>query len=264
MHIAHRNNVRVLGKPESRAVVFAHGFGCNQDIWREVVPHFLDNYQVVVFDHVGAGGSDLSAYDPAKYDSLDGYASDINEIFAELDLTDAVFVGHSVGAMMGALASIADPDRFGALVLVGPSPRYINDGDYIGGFTQADIDSMIDALDRNYLGWSRQMAPVIAGNAHRPEIGGRLTESFCKVDPKIARQFARVTFLSDNRDDLARVSVPTLVLQNSDDVIAPDAVGEYVHSRIEGSTLVTLTSSGHIPSLANPEALAGAIVEYLE
>lgn len=264
MHIAHRNNVRILGNPGGRTVVFAHGFGCNQDIWRDIVPHFVDDYRVVLFDHVGAGGSDLSAYDAGKYDSLHGYASDIGELFAELDLTDAVYVGHSVGAMMGVLASIADPSRFGALVLVGPSPRYINDGDYVGGFTQADIDSMIDALDRNYLGWSRQMAPIIAGNDDRPEVGGQLTESFCRVDPTIARQFARVTFLSDNRDDLPHVTVPTLVLQNHDDVIAPDAVGEYVHSRIAGSTLVALTSSGHIPSLANPRALAAAIIEYLE
>jgi len=263
LDVARRNNVRVLGNPHGRPLVFAHGFGCSQEVWRRVAPHFLDDYLVVTFDHVGAGQSDLAAYDRSKYDALDGYASDVLEILAELDLTDVVFVGHSVSSMIGVLAANADPSRFGALVLVGPSPRYVNDGDYVGGFERADITELLDTLDANYLGWSAAMAPVIMGNADRPELGEELTESFCRVDPSIARHFAHVTFLSDNRGDLARVSVPTLILQCMDDVIAPTAVGDYVHAQIPGSTLVTIPVAGHIPSLSGPEHVVAAMREYL-
>ncbi len=254
-----RNNVHVLGNPAGRPLVFAHGFGCSQEIWRNVVPYFVRDYKVVLFDHVGAGGSDATAYDRGKYDSLDGYARDLLEILAVLDLTDVVFVGHSVSAMIGVVASADDPSRFGQLVLVGPSPRYVDQGDYRGGFTQADIDGLLDSLDSNYLGWSAEMAPVIAGNPDRPEVGEELTGLFCATDPTIARHFARVTFLSDNRRDLARVTVPTVVLQCSDDVIAPAVVGDYVHDHIPGSTLVTLTSTGHTPSLSDPDELAAVI-----
>ena len=264
LDVARRNNVRVLGNSHGRPLVFAHGFGCSQEVWRRVVPYFLDDYLVVTFDHVGAGQSDLAAYDRSKYDALDGYASDVLEILAELDLTDVVFVGHSVSSMIGVLAANADPSRFGALVLVGPSPRYVNDGDYIGGFERADITELLDTLDANYLGWSAVMAPVIMGNADRPELGEELTESFCRVDPSIARHFAHVTFLSDNRGDLARVSVPTLILQCMDDVIAPSTVGAYVHAQIPGSTLVTIPVAGHIPSLSGPEQVVAAMREYLE
>jgi sigma-B regulation protein RsbQ len=259
-----RNNVRVLGNPDGRPVVFAHGFGCSQAIWRHVVPAFLDDYRVVLFDHVGAGGSDLAAYDRTKYDSLHGYADDILEVLDALDLVDTVFVGHSVGAMMGVLASIEGPQRFGELVLVGPSPRYIDDGDYRGGFSRDDIEGLLDSLDANYLGWSATMAPVIVGNPDRPALGEELTGLFCSTDPLVARQFARVTFLSDNRRDLPEVTVPTLVLQCSDDVIAPDAVGRYVHEHIPGSTLVTLAASGHLPSLSGPDELAAVIRKHLQ
>ena len=254
-----RNNVHVLGNPDGRPVVFSHGFGCSQEIWRDVVPHFVDDYRVVLFDHVGAGGSDRAAYDRAKYDSLHGYADDILEILEELDLRDVVFVGHSVSAMMGVVASIADPSRFGRLVLVGPSPRYVDDGDYSGGFSRDDINGLLDSLDSNYLGWANAMAPVITGNPDRPEIGAELTGLFCSTDPAIARHFARVTFLSDNRLDLAQVTVPTVVLQCSEDVIAPSAVGDYVHEHIPGSTLVTLAATGHVPSLSGPDELAAVI-----
>jgi len=260
--VRHRNNVRVMGNPLGRTVLFAHGFGCSQETWRAVVPYFLADYRVVLFDHVGSGASDLSAYDPAKYDSLRGYAADIVELVDALDLSDVVFIGHSVSAMMGVLAS-AQTSRISQLVLVGPSPRYVNDGDYVGGFEQADIDSMLDSLDSNYLGWSAVMAPVITGNPDRPEIGETLTASFCSTDPVVARQFARVTFLSDNRSDLGEVTVPTLVVQASHDVIAPTAVGAYVHEHIPGSVLVTLQSSGHLPALSGPNELSDAILGYL-
>ena len=259
-----RNSVRELGNPAGRPVVFAHGFGCSQAVWRRVVPNFVDDYRVILFDHVGAGGSDLSAYDRGKYDSLQGYADDLLEILEALDLHDVVFVGHSVSTMMGVLASVDDPSRFGMLVLVGPSPRYVDDGDYVGGFSQADIDALLDSLDANYLGWSAAMAPVIAGNPDRPEVGEELTGLFCATDPTIGRHFARVTFLSDNRADLADVTVPTVVLQCSDDVIAPAVVGEYVRASIPGSTLVQLAATGHLPNLSAPDELAAAILANLQ
>lgn len=261
--VLRRNNVTVTGDPNGRPIVFAHGFGCSQEMWSRVVPHFEADYRVVVFDHVGSGGSDLAAYDAAKYDSLHGYADDVVEILEALDLTDAVFVGHSVSSMIGVLAAGAHPERFGALVLVGPSPRYVNTDGYFGGFEQADIDALLDALDANYLGWSATMAPVIAGNPDRPEIGGELTESFCRTDPTIAGHFAAVTFLSDNRDDLAKVVTPTLVIQCADDVIAPDAVGAYVHEHIRGSALVRLHTTGHTPNLSGPDELTRAVLDYL-
>ena len=262
--VVSRNNVHVLGNPAGRPVVFAHGFGCSQEIWRNVAPAFFADHKVVLFDHVGAGGSDTSAYDRGKYDSLDGYADDILELLAALDLTDVVFVGHSVSAMMGVVASVKDPSRFGRLMLVGPSPRYVDQGDYRGGFSQADIDGLLDSLDANYLGWSATMAPVITGNPDRPEVGAELTGLFCATDPTIARHFARVTFLSDNRLDLALVSVPTVVLQCSDDVIAPAVVGDYVHEQIPGSRLMTLTATGHLPSLSDPDELAAVIRANLQ
>jgi sigma-B regulation protein RsbQ len=261
--IVRRNNVHVSGNPAGRAIVFAHGFGCSQEMWRFVAPQFENDYKVVVFDHVGAGGSDISAYDRGKYDSLHGYADDVLDILDELDLRDAVYVGHSVSSMIGVLASIHDPSRFGALVLVGPSPRYTSTDEYVGGFSQEDIDGLLDTLDANYLGWSEALAPVIAGNPEHPEVGEELTASFCSVDPAIATQFARVTFLSDNRRDLERVTTPTLILQCSDDVIAPLPVGSYVHDHISGSQLVVMTSKGHMPHLSDPDQLAREIRRYL-
>ncbi len=217
----------------------------------------------MLFDLTGAGASDLSAYDRAKYDSLDGYADDVIEILEDLDAKDAIFVGHSVSSMIGVLAANRDPSRVGTLVLVGPSARYINDGGYVGGFEEADIMALLDDLDANYLGWSSAMAPAIMGNPDRPELGEELTGNFCSTDPEIARHFARVTFLSDNRRDLAEVSVPTLVLQCSDDLIAPASAGRYVHEHIRDSTFVNLSATGHIPNLSNPAELSEAILGFL-
>jgi sigma-B regulation protein RsbQ len=244
-------------------MIFAHGFGCDQNMWRFVAPAFAHDHRVVLFDHVGAGASDLSAYDPERYATLDGYAQDVLEIGAELDLHDAVFVGHSVSAMIGVLAAQRAPERIGALVLVGPSPRYIDDEGYSGGFSRADIEELLESLDSNFLGWSSAMAPVIMANPDRPELGEELTASFCRTDPEIAQRFARVTFLSDNRADLATVSVPTLVLQCSEDAIAPPAVGEYVHRAIAGSRLHRLAATGHCPNLSAPEETVAAIRAFL-
>lgn len=259
-----RNNVTVSGNPAGRPIVFAHGYGCSQEMWRFVVPHFEQDHRVITFDHVGAGNSDLSSYDRAKYDSLYGYADDVLQLMTVLDLDDAVFVGHSVSAMIGVLAANTAPERFGALVLVGPSPRYVNDDGYIGGFEQSDIDALLDALDADLIGWSQAMAPVIVGNPDRPHLGEELSGAFCAVDPEIARQFARATFLADNRRDLEDVVVPTVVMQCADDAIAPAAVGAYVHERIPGSTFVQLQAKGHCPNLSDPDELAQQIRAHLE
>jgi sigma-B regulation protein RsbQ len=261
--VRHRHNVNVTGPADGPVLLFAHGFGCDQNMWRHVVPYFADSYRVVLFDHVGAGHSDLGAYDPERYSSLSGYADDVRELCRELDLRDVIFVGHSVSAMIGVLAAAADPDRFRALVLVGPSPRYVNDGDYLGGFEPGDIEELLDSLESNYLGWSAAMAPAIMGRPDRPELGAELTESFCRTDPEIARRFARVTFLSDNRADLPRVAVPTLVLQCSNDVIAPTSVGAYVADAMPDAELVLLDATGHCPNLSAPEETATAISRFL-
>jgi sigma-B regulation protein RsbQ len=258
-----RNNVQVSGLPDGRPMLFAHGFGCDQHMWRFVAPAFADDHRIILFDHVGAGGFDTSAYDREKYGSLRGYADDVLELCAALDLRDVVFVGHSVSAMVGVLAAAAEPDRFAHLVLVGPSPRYIDDEGYVGGFSREDIDELLESLDSNYLGWSSAMAPVIMGNPERPELGEELTNSFCRTDPEIARHFAHVTFLSDNREDLRRVSTPSLVLQCSSDAIAPTSVGEYVHRELAGSELVLLEATGHCPNLSAPEETTAAIRTYL-
>jgi sigma-B regulation protein RsbQ len=260
--VLQRNHVRLAGHGE-RTMIFAHGFGCDQTMWRHVAPAFAADFRTVLFDQVGSGGSDLSAYDPGKYADLQGYADDLVEICRELKLQDAIFVGHSVSAMIGVLASLADPSLFAALVLVSPSARYIDDGGYRGGFTAADIDDLLESLADNHLGWSAMMAPVIMGNPDRPELGEELTNSFCRTDPAIARDFARVTFTSDNRADLPRVTARTLVLQCRDDAIASEAVGAYVHDHIAGSEMVLLDATGHCPNLSAPQAVIDAIRDFV-
>ena len=263
MDVLARNNVTVSGRPGAPAMVFAHGFGCDQNMWRGVAPAFAEDHTVVLFDHVGAGHSDSSAYDEDRYGTLDGYAADLLEILAALDLSDVVLVGHSVSAMIGVLAANQEPDRFAALVLVAPSPRYVDDDGYVGGFSRPDIEELLESLDSNYLGWSAAMAPVLMANPDRPELGQELANSFCRTDPEIARHFARVTFLSDNRADLARVRVPALVLQCADDVIAPLEVGDYLHRELAGSTLVRLEATGHCPNLSAPGETVAAIKAFL-
>lgn len=263
MTVLERHHVRVTGRPDGQPLVLAHGYGCDQQMWRYVAPRFEDEYRVVTFDHAGAGGSAPDAYDPQRHATLDGYAQDVLAIVHELDLTDVVLVGHSVSAMIAVLAANAEPERFAGLVLVGPSPRYVDDDGYTGGFSRADVEELLESLDSNYLGWSSTMAPVIMGNPDRPELGAELTESFCRTDPEIARRFAAATFLSDNRADLPRVSVPTLVLQCREDVIAPVAVGEYVRDAIPGAEMVVLDATGHCPNLSAPEATTDAIAAFL-
>jgi sigma-B regulation protein RsbQ len=263
VNVVERNNISFLGPEDGQPMLFAHGFGCDKNMWRFVYPEFEDNYRIVLFDHVGAGGSDISAYDREKYASLDGYAQDVLEICEQLDLRDVIFVGHSVSSMIGALAVKRDASRFASLIMVSPSPSFINDGDYIGGFNRSDIEELLESLDSNYLGWSSAIAPVIMGNPGRPQLAEELTNSFCRTDPDIARHFAHVTFTSDNRADLPHVKVRTLVLQCSDDAIAPVSVGRYVHEHVPDSEFALLDATGHCPNLSAPEQTVAAMKSFL-
>ncbi|WP_239492657.1 alpha/beta fold hydrolase [Luteitalea sp. TBR-22] len=258
-----RNNVRISGRADGRAMVFVHGFGCAQGVWRAVSPAFEADHRVVLYDHVGSGNADPSAYSAQRYASLGAYAEDLVEIAESLGVQGGVMVGHSVGATIGILAARLRPGLFDHLVLVGPSPRYVNTADYVGGFEQRDIDDLLDTLASNHLGWSRQMAPVIMGRPDRPDLEAELTESFCRTDPRAAEGFARATFLADNREDLPHIQARTLVLQCTDDPIAPVAVGDYVHRQIPGSQLVAVETSGHCPHMSEPDAVIRAMRDFL-
>jgi sigma-B regulation protein RsbQ len=263
MDVLVRNNVKVAGHGK-QPMLFAHGFGCDQNMWRFVAPAFADDYRLVLFDYVGSGKSDLSAYDAERYATLDGYAQDVLDVMHALDLRDVVFVGHSVSAMVGVLAARREPERFATLIMIGPSPRYLNDPpDYSGGFERSDIEGLLDTMDKNYIGWANYLAPAIMANAERPELGQELTESFCSTDPVIARRFAEATFFADNRRDLAELRVPSLILQCSEDIIAPNEVGEYVHRELPGSTLRLMQATGHCPHMSAPEETIALMREYL-
>lgn len=257
-----RNNVKVFGKG-TQPMMFAHGFGCDQNMWRFITPAFENDYKIVLFDYVGAGKSDISAYNPERYSSLQGYARDVLDICAELQLSDVVFVGHSVSSMVGVLAAIEEPRYFSRLVLVGPSPCYINDGEYKGGFERQDIEGLLETMEKNYIGWANFLAPNIMGNKDRPELGEELTESFCSTDPVIARRFAEATFFSDNREDLKKIRIPSLILQCSEDIIAPLEVGEYLAKNLHGSTLRVMKATGHCPHMSEPEETVSLMKEYL-
>jgi sigma-B regulation protein RsbQ len=259
-----RNNVKVLGSG-SQTIVFAHGFGCDQDMWRYIVPNFMDNYRVVLFDYVGSGQSQINYYDAYKYSSLQGYAQDVLEIMEALDLRDAIFVGHSVSSMIGMLASIQASNYFRHIVMLGPSPRYVNDlPSYYGGFDRRDIDELLEMMQMNFIGWASYLAPIVMQNPERKELTVELEKSFCSRDPHIARQFAEVTFLSDCREELERASVPTLILQCSDDSIAPLEVGDYLHAHLKNSRLQQMTAKGHYPHLSQPEETSRLIKDYLQ
>ncbi|KQW46678.1 MULTISPECIES: alpha/beta fold hydrolase [unclassified Roseateles] len=262
MSIARRNNVQVSGVGTA-TIVFAHGFGCDQAMWRLLAPQYARRYRVVTFDHVGSGSSDLGAYNREKYNSLGGYADDLLEIIRDCGSGPVILVGHSVSAMIGLVAALRAPGAIAAHVMVGPSPCYINDGDYVGGFSREDIDGLLDMLESNYLGWASNMAPAIMGAPERPELGLELAESFCRTDPEIAKQFARVTFLSDNRADLAKLQEPTLILQSTEDIIAPVAVGEYMHRVLPRATLTLVDNVGHCPHLSAPSASEQAIDRFI-
>jgi sigma-B regulation protein RsbQ len=262
--VLRRNNVKVFGDG-TQPMLFAHGFGCDQHMWRLVAPHFAPDYRVVLFDYVGSGNSDVSAWSAERYGSLEGYAQDVLDVVHALDLRNVVFVGHSVSSMVGILAANREPDRFERLILVGPSPRYVDDDDppYVGGFARRDIEGLLDMMDHNFIGWANFLAPAIMKHPDRPELGAELTESFCSTDPVIARRFAEATFFADNRADLAHVRVPSLILQCSDDMVAPLAVGQYLERTLPGSTLRVMRATGHCPHMSAPEETVALMREYL-
>jgi sigma-B regulation protein RsbQ len=262
MDVSIRNNVKVFGSG-STPMMFAHGFGCDQNMWRFITPAFEQSYKIILFDYVGAGYSKISAYNEERYSNLNGYAQDVLEICQELQLKDIIFVGHSVSSMIGLLAAIKEPARFNSLIMIGPSPCYINDSGYNGGFEKSDIEELLNTMDKNYIGWANFLAPAIMKNPERPELGAELTESFCSTDPKIAKDFARATFFSDNRRDLLKVTVPSLIMQCSDDIIAPLDVGDYLHKHLPSSTLKVLKATGHCPHMSEPEETVEVILEYL-
>jgi sigma-B regulation protein RsbQ len=263
MDILKRNNVNIIGKGK-QPMMFAHGFGCDQNMWRFITPAFENDYQLILFDYVGAGKSDINAYHPEKYANLYGYAQDVLDICEALHLQDLVFIGHSVSSMIGLLAAIKRPEIFKNIILVGPSPKYINEGSgYIGGFEKKDIEELLETMDKNYIGWANFLAPAIMKNDEHPELSAELIESFCSTDPKIARQFAEVTFFSDNREDLSKIRIPVLIMQCSDDLIAPTVVGEFVHRQIPGSQFQMMKATGHCPHMSAPEETIQIIKKYL-
>ncbi|MEP6767318.1 MAG: alpha/beta hydrolase [Acidobacteriota bacterium] len=257
-----RNNVQVSGRG-TRPMLFAHGFGCDQNMWRFVTPAFEDDYRIVLFDYVGAGKSDVRAYSAERYGTLDGYAQDVLDVCEALDLRDAVYVGHSVSCMTGVLAAIREPERFERLILIGPSPRYVNEPGYTGGFERADLEGLFEVMDKNYLGWASFLAPVVMKNADRPELARELEQSFCSTDPNIARRFAEVTFFADNRADLPKLKTPAFIIQCADDAIAPDAVGDYVQRHLPGSVLHRMAATGHCPHMSHPEETIAVMKEFL-
>jgi sigma-B regulation protein RsbQ len=263
--VIRRNNVTVSGRADGPVMMFAHGYGCDQDMWRRILPYFSDTYRLVLFDNVGAGRSDIGAYDREKYGSLDGYAADLLEICDAMDLKDVILVAHSVSAMVGVIAAAREPERFSRMILVAPSPRYINDSasGYVGGFSQEDIEGLLASLDSNYFAWAEALAPMAMGNPEVPELSEELRSSFCRTDPSIASHFARVTFLSDTRPTLDKVGTDSLILQCSDDLLAPPEVGSYVHEHLERSTLIQLQAIGHCPHVSAPESTAREILQYL-
>jgi sigma-B regulation protein RsbQ len=260
--VLERNNVRISGNG-TQPIMFAHGFGCDQNMWRFITPAYENDFQIILFDYVGSGKSDLTAYNKERYSSLEGYAQDILDICSALSLQDVIFVGHSVSSMIGLLAAIAEPQYFSKIIMVGPSPCYINDDSYLGGFNRKDIEGLLETMEKNYIGWANFLAPNIMGNPDRPELGQELTESFCSTDPVIARQFAEVTFFSDNRKDLHKLKVPVLILQCSDDIIAPLEVGEYLYKNLPNSTLKVLKATGHCPHMSAPSETIEVMDDFL-
>ncbi len=262
--VLRRHAVQITGNPDGSPMVFAHGFGCDQTLWRFVAPAFEATHRVITFDYVGAGRSDRSAYDEERYSTLDGYADDIRAICRALDLQEVVLVAHSVSAVAAILASIAEPERFSKLILVAPSPRYLDDlPDYRGGFSEADIDGLLDMMDLNAMGWAAFLAPIVMGSPDRPELTTELEETFCSIDPVMARQFARITFKADNRKDLAKVTTPSLILQCTNDAVAPVEVGRFMHEQLADSTLRMIDAIGHCPHVSHPTETIAAIRKHL-
>jgi sigma-B regulation protein RsbQ len=263
LDVIKRNNVNVIGNG-SQVILFAHGFGCDQNMWRFMTPSFADQYKIVLFDFIGCGKSDATTYNVEKYSSLYGYAQDVLDICEALQLRDIIFVGHSVSSMIGTLAALQSPGIFSKLIFVCPSPRYINDPEYNGGFSREDLEGLLEVMDNNYAGWAHFLAPVVMQNPEMPNLTKELETSFCNSDPFITRKFAQVTFFSDNRKDLHKLNLPVLILQCAEDAIAPDNIGEFMHQKIKGSMLVKMKATGHCPHMSHPEETINAIMQFIE
>lgn len=257
-----RNNVTILGQGD-QPLIFAHGFGCDQNMWRFITPAFMDKYQIILFDYVGSGNSDTNAYSSEKYQSLQGYVQDVLDIIETLSLQNSIFVGHSISAMIGLLASIQHPDYFKKLIMIGPSPCYLNDDGYRGGFERSDIAELLDMMEMNFTGWASYMAPIAMSNPEQPALTQELKQTFIAADPIIAKEFAEVTFLSDHRSELSKVSVPSLIIQCSEDSIVPIGVGDYLHHQLKNSTLQLMEAKGHYPHISHPNETIQCIADFL-
>ena len=262
VNVHKRNNVQVRGDGPA-TMVFAHGLGCDQTMWRKITPAFEDAYRIVLFDLVGCGASDACAWDKQRHRTLHGYADDLLEILDAVADRPVVYVGHSVSSMIGLLAANRSPGRIASLLMLAPSPRYINDATYEGGFSQEDIDGLLETIDSNYLGWSSAMAPTLMGAPEQPELGIELERSFHRTEPDIAKAFARTTFLSDHRADIASCSTPALIMQCTEDVVVPRVVGEYMHAAMPHSRFRLIDNTGHYPHLSSPDASIAAIKDFL-
>ena len=264
MDTLRRNNVHVSG-PAAPVLLYAHGFGCTQQMWSRITPAFETSHRQVLFDYVGSGESDRSAFNESRYGQLQGYAQDVIDVCDALGLREGItFVGHSVSCSIGMLASIARPRLFERLVLVGPSPCFLNEPpDYFGGFEKADLEGLLSLMDQNYMGWAQYLAPVVAGAGGAEPVATQLSTSFCSTDPAVARVFASATFFADNRADLPRVQVPSLILQHRKDALAPLGVGEYLHQHLQGSTLKVLDVDGHCGHMSHPDLVVEAMRQYL-
>ena len=257
-----RNNVTILGQGD-QPLIFAHGFGCDQNMWRFITPAFMDKYKIILFDYVGSGNSDINAYSSEKYQSLQGYVQDLLDIIETLSLQNSIFVGHSISAMIGLLASIQHPDYFKKLIMIGPSPCYLNDDGYRGGFERSDIAELLDMMEMNFTGWASYMAPIAMSNPEQPALTQELKQTFIAADPIIAKEFAEVTFLSDHRSELPKVSVPSLIIQCSEDSIVPISVGDYLHQHLKNSTLQLMEAKGHYPHISHPNETIQCIADFL-
>lgn len=264
LDVLHRNNVKVL-EASGPVLLYAHGFGCNQTMWDRITPAFIGKHKQVLFDYVGSGKSDLSAFDPLRYSSLNGYAQDVLDVCDALGLKNGVtFIGHSVSCNVGILASILRPELFEQLILVGPNPCFINDPpDYVGGFEKEDLEDLLELMEQNYIGWANYLAPVVSAQGESAAVTAELSNSFCSTDPITMKVFARTTFFSDNRADLNKVTRPCLIIQNQTDTLAPISVGEFVHDHLAGSSLKVLDVQGHCAHMSAPALVIDAISEYI-
>ncbi len=262
-NITKRNNVVVQGKGD-QPILFAHGFGCDQNMWRFMAPDFLENYKVVLFDYMGSGKSDITEYDPKKYESLEGYAEDILDICEDLKLKNTIVVGHSVSASIATLASLKEPCYFSSLIHITPSPCFLNDPpDYMGGFEYSDLEELLDLMDKNYIGWAEYLSPIVIGGQASELLKGELSDSFCSTDPLIAKNFAKATFLSDHRESFSKSTTPSLIIQSKIDALASLEVGEFLHKTTPHSTLTIIDSEGHCPHMTHPTITSKAVKQYL-